>query len=417
MENWKCESGTQCAQEADKQGLVRYGTAGVAIVRWSSKEKAPASVRLLGSVTCPNCSTPMAFEVDCDTDCDLLSGPKVTCPKCSSRVDFSVWARQSQEGPSMFVTGSVFSRTAGNAGTMPVVSVTRVVDPSIKEPVPIDPSASGQTGIVPETTMPNAQPDKAQIKANLVAKLQELQNSDPRLALALAQSMTEQFGEDVMVGEMTLRDFIGRMEQARQSAEHFDSEKDQTYMTLKADIASREYIRLLGFPAVANSISSGEARTLGERYIKIALFVMKERRVIRDTSLSAVTAPPETAATTAVEIPLYGPCKGQTLKIGAAEFTFLSELFKKEPQTGACFIATACYGSYDHPAVKDFRRFRDTCLNRTALGRFFVKSYYTSSPPFADFLQARPWLASAVRILILSPVGRLIGTLERRPRQ
>lgn len=131
MNNWKCESGTQCAEEADKQGVVRYGTAGVAVVSWTSRDKAPSKVHLSGSVTCPSCQAAASFETDCDTGCDLISGPNVTCPRCSSRVVFSVWARKSDGAPRLFVTGQVLSRASGMDGTLPVVSVTSVLDRSL----------------------------------------------------------------------------------------------------------------------------------------------------------------------------------------------------------------------------------------------------------------------------------------------
>lgn len=47
---------------------------------------------------------------------------------------------------------------------------------------------------------------------------------------------------------------------------------------------------------------------------------------------------------------------------------------------GACYIATAVYGSYDCPEVWTLRRYRDTYLSTFALGRLFIKIYYFLSP-------------------------------------
>ncbi len=45
-----------------------------------------------------------------------------------------------------------------------------------------------------------------------------------------------------------------------------------------------------------------------------------------------------------------------------------------------CYIATSVYGSYDCPSVYTLRRFRDKSLNKTLIGRLFVKLYYKISP-------------------------------------
>lgn len=47
---------------------------------------------------------------------------------------------------------------------------------------------------------------------------------------------------------------------------------------------------------------------------------------------------------------------------------------------GACFVATAVYGSYDCPQVWVLRRFRDEVLLQTLCGALFVKTYYAVSP-------------------------------------
>ena len=50
------------------------------------------------------------------------------------------------------------------------------------------------------------------------------------------------------------------------------------------------------------------------------------------------------------------------------------------PVTEGCFIATICYGNYDHPAVQEFRWFRDARLNQRRWGRRFIAAYYRVSP-------------------------------------
>lgn len=75
-------------------------------------------------------------------------------------------------------------------------------------------------------------------------------------------------------------------------------------------------------------------------------------------------------------------------------------------KTGGCYIATACYGSYDHPDVITFRQFRDKILLNTAVGRVFVWSYYKLSPPIASRLCHVRWLSTIIRKWLLEPLAR-----------
>ena len=54
-----------------------------------------------------------------------------------------------------------------------------------------------------------------------------------------------------------------------------------------------------------------------------------------------------------------------------------------DKSSGACYIATAVYGSYDCTEVLALRRFRDKTLAATAPGRRLIKMYYFASPCLA----------------------------------
>lgn len=69
-----------------------------------------------------------------------------------------------------------------------------------------------------------------------------------------------------------------------------------------------------------------------------------------------------------------------------------------------CFIATAVYGSYDHPAVVAFRRFRDNQLIGCVVGRLVVAIYYRVSPAIARWLIRHPRQAQLVRNKVLNPL-------------
>jgi hypothetical protein len=87
----------------------------------------------------------------------------------------------------------------------------------------------------------------------------------------------------------------------------------------------------------------------------------------------------------------------------------LADIKEQIEKQEACFIATACYGSSIAPHVLVLREFRDAVLQRSRLGRKFVKVYYRWSPPLAQFLTEHNGLRSLVRTGIVTPLGSLIS--------
>jgi hypothetical protein len=81
---------------------------------------------------------------------------------------------------------------------------------------------------------------------------------------------------------------------------------------------------------------------------------------------------------------------------------------------GGCFIATAAYGSASAREVMQLRVFRDRHLLTNSIGRAFVATYYTLSPPFADAIRPHPWLRALVRAGLVPYVtaARWFGVAE-----
>ena len=68
-----------------------------------------------------------------------------------------------------------------------------------------------------------------------------------------------------------------------------------------------------------------------------------------------------------------------------------------EQNKAFCFVATAVYGSYEHPSVLILRRFRDERLRSHAAGRIFIAFYYRFGPRLARVVVAHSRLRSVLR--------------------
>lgn len=64
---------------------------------------------------------------------------------------------------------------------------------------------------------------------------------------------------------------------------------------------------------------------------------------------------------------------------------------------GACFVATASYGSPLDSRVEVLRDFRDGCLMTNPVGRDLTSLYYELSPPLARFINDHPAIKPLVR--------------------
>jgi len=71
---------------------------------------------------------------------------------------------------------------------------------------------------------------------------------------------------------------------------------------------------------------------------------------------------------------------------------------------GGCFIATACFGNYNHPFVRILREFRDRFLLKNSIGRNFVNWYYAHSPKYAEIIRNNLILKVITQILLIPVV-------------
>lgn len=97
----------------------------------------------------------------------------------------------------------------------------------------------------------------------------------------------------------------------------------------------------------------------------------------------------------------------EVVPAGSGAYPDTPQALAAAPKSG-CFIATACYGDYDHPDVLALRRFRDDRLLPSPAGRALVALYYAVSPPLAARLEGMPGPAGFLRRRILAPLARRV---------
>lgn len=78
-------------------------------------------------------------------------------------------------------------------------------------------------------------------------------------------------------------------------------------------------------------------------------------------------------------------------------------------KSDGCYVATAVYGSYDAPEVLVLRRWRDTKLKASALGRQFIRVYYATSPHLVRTLGSQKWFVAPSR----AGLDRFVSRLKR----
>jgi hypothetical protein len=79
-----------------------------------------------------------------------------------------------------------------------------------------------------------------------------------------------------------------------------------------------------------------------------------------------------------------------------------------------CFIATAVYGSSNHPDVLFLKQFRDRYLLTNPVGRYLTEKYYQISPRIADELKSSPIISAVVRVILTDVIYVMRKTLGER---
>jgi len=90
----------------------------------------------------------------------------------------------------------------------------------------------------------------------------------------------------------------------------------------------------------------------------------------------------------------------------------LEESKGKDKKEG-CYIATACYGSYDAPELLILRQYRDERLAKNYWGRLAISFYYRCSPYLASTLKSNQALGNFIRRYLLDNIVRMLEKNEK----
>ena len=93
-------------------------------------------------------------------------------------------------------------------------------------------------------------------------------------------------------------------------------------------------------------------------------------------------------------------------------YTYNYPLDDKLKKKGACFIATAAMGDYNHPIVLDLRLFRDEWLLKRNWGIAFTKWYYTHGPKAAILINQSTILKKITFFAIIKPLQIITKNLK-----
>lgn len=96
---------------------------------------------------------------------------------------------------------------------------------------------------------------------------------------------------------------------------------------------------------------------------------------------------------------------GTDNELGMESAKLLAKL--KESSKG-CYIATACYGSYEAHEVMLFRNYRDNVLQKYIAGKIFISTYYRYSPFLANYLKNKSTLNNFVKTYFLNQLLKVI---------
>lgn len=92
--------------------------------------------------------------------------------------------------------------------------------------------------------------------------------------------------------------------------------------------------------------------------------------------------------------------EGKIINIKPNHITLELILIEKD----ACFIATAVYGEYDAPQVLMLRKYLDTILLNSVLGKSFIHFYYFVSPLIAKLISKSDLLKYIIKYYFLEPI-------------
>ena len=140
-------------------------------------------------------------------------------------------------------------------------------------------------------------------------------------------------------------------------------------------ILIKEFIRIETDPAKGNEL------VIDENSLKVSALIKGNRNILDYKTLVQY---------------YFEPLK-YTLKEEAVD---VEKVINTNLSNQNCYIATLAYGDINHPKVEFLRYYRDNKLNKTIIGKFFVKTYYATSPYIVRYLKDKNKINKTIKNIL-----------------
>lgn len=170
--------------------------------------------------------------------------------------------------------------------------------------------------------------------------------------------------------------------------------RNEAYKLLVYDL---ENVPCRIFPKNEFVLSKSQYKGKISSTIKILIIIDKERNSMKELSKDSLVKRRERfVSIIKMSMPASGLARDNDINSQLNEYI--------DDAKKGCFIATATMGNPNHPYVITLRKFRDSYLIESSVGRRFVELYYSYSPGLAQIIAKNKILKLLSKYLIVKPL-------------